>query len=572
METYAQFNYADVNHTRISLNRSLQRVFMDRSSGKRDAGGSVTPRKAYSATAFKEAATEGNQSAQFCNRIGCSGRIKFGQNARTGISDKSKHSKPSFRSSSGNEVTGRSSRSNYEVTTAKRSCHDSTRKVSSQVTSVSLESSLPTESAVPRVVSSLSNPSGYKSVSMTTSRDVNMTEAGTSNASTSVGPRKIFRYKSGLHNQSTSPDSPVSSASKSSALEPFNRINGSRYGLRNLRCNSLSDAIQPTCSQLESESVRKNFIKKRSSEGESSSSFRGRKNTASPNIDRRTSSTTTGGSVSDLAYSSSASVEDNNGSSSTWNRRRSMDVNARMRFRQDGRNSSSAREPAVSFSRNDYEMPLNVDDGSSLQQFSVTGARSHRSNSNSDNSSSRTPFGSADSELTHLMNHDVLRLFNMDGIAEVLLALERIEQDEELTHEQILALETSLFLSGLNLYDQHRDMRLDIDNMSYEELLALEERMGTVSTALSEEAVSKCLTRSIYETTPSKVEFTGSGKDGDDTKCSICQEEFATGDEIGNLVECQHGYHATCINQWLQVKNWCPICKASAAAPSSPPS
>lgn len=34
--------------------------------------------------------------------------------------------------------------------------------------------------------------------------------------------------------------------------------------------------------------------------------------------------------------------------------------------------------------------------------------------------------------------------------------------------QQILALETRLFLSSLNLYDQHRDMRLDIDNMSYE--------------------------------------------------------------------------------------------------------
>lgn len=81
---------------------------------------------------------------------------------------------------------------------------------------------------------------------------------------------------------------------------------------------------------------------------------------------------------------------------------------------------------------------------------------------------------------------------------QVLLALERIEQAEEMTHEvlslcllynackleillvtlfpypqQILALETSLFLSGLNLYDQHRDMRLDIDNMSYEVGFAL---------------------------------------------------------------------------------------------------
>jgi hypothetical protein len=34
-------------------------------------------------------------------------------------------------------------------------------------------------------------------------------------------------------------------------------------------------------------------------------------------------------------------------------------------------------------------------------------------------------------------------------------------------------LETNLFLSGLGLHDQHHDMRLDIDNMSYEVLLPL---------------------------------------------------------------------------------------------------
>lgn len=528
----------------------------------------MTPRKTYSATSFKEAASQGNQSTQFCNRIGCSGRLKFNQNARIGISDESKCSKPSFHTSSGNEVTGKSSRSNSVVTNAQRSCLDSRRKMFPQVTSDPSGSSLSTESETPGVVSSPSNLNRYRSVSMTSSREVNMTEAGSSSASTSVVPQKTFRYKSGLRNQSTSAASPVPSASKSSALEPFNRINGSRYGLRNLRCNSISDAIPPSCSQLESESVRKNVIKKRSSEGESSSSNRGRKNTASPNIDRHTSPTTTDVSTSDSAYSSSAPVDDSSGSSSTRNRR-STNVNARMSFssRQDGRNRSSIREPAVSFSRNDYEIPLNVSDGRSSQQFSVSGSRSHRrSSNNSENSSSRTSFASAESGSTHLMNRDVLRRFNMDGIAEILLALERIEQDDELTHEQILALETSLFLSGLNLYDQHRDMRLDIDNMSYEELLALEERMGSVSTALSEEALSKCLMRSTY---PSKVELTGLGEDGDDIKCSICQEEYVTGDEIGNLVECRHGYHATCINQWLQQKNWCPVCKASAAPSQS---
>ncbi|KAI3497006.1 hypothetical protein L1887_39386 [Cichorium endivia] len=89
------------------------------------------------------------------------------------------------------------------------------------------------------------------------------------------------------------------------------------------------------------------------------------------------------------------------------------------------------------------------------------------------------------------------RRFTLDGIADVLPALDRIEQNKELTYEQLLALEANLFLGGLNLYDQHRDMRLDIDNMSYEELLALEEKMGTVSTSLSKEELSKCIKKYI---------------------------------------------------------------------------
>ncbi|EPS65197.1 hypothetical protein M569_09581 [Genlisea aurea] len=65
----------------------------------------------------------------------------------------------------------------------------------------------------------------------------------------------------------------------------------------------------------------------------------------------------------------------------------------------------------------------------------------------------------------------MFRLDDIGGATEILLALERIEQDEDLTHEQVVALEMSLFLTGLSLYDQYRDMRLDIDHMSYEVLL-----------------------------------------------------------------------------------------------------
>ncbi|GKE52932.1 hypothetical protein Tco_1488088, partial [Tanacetum coccineum] len=38
------------------------------------------------------------------------------------------------------------------------------------------------------------------------------------------------------------------------------------------------------------------------------------------------------------------------------------------------------------------------------------------------------------------------------------------------------------------------------DNMSYEELLALEERIGNVNTGLTEENISMCMKQNIYVT------------------------------------------------------------------------
>ncbi|KAG8375337.1 hypothetical protein BUALT_Bualt10G0089700 [Buddleja alternifolia] len=519
---------------------------MDVCSGKRGVGSITAPRKGYN-VASKNAATEREQNAQFCNRIGCSGRIKYSQNTKVGSSDKAKCSKPSCHPSHGNEITANSSRSSSIMTSSKKLQLDSKRKLSSQLKFDPTESNLSTESEL--MSSSSSSPTGYQSKSRKNSGMITVTEIGSSSSvSSNVRPRKPFHQKS-------DPAFSVPSVSKSPALRPFSGSNGS-----------------PSCSSPESKSLGKNVMKKRSPEGESSLSSRGRKSTY-------------GISITESGQSSSASGDSN----STWNRR-STNVNTRMRLSspQNGRNCSSVREPSNSLSRNpNDERPFNIGGRSSSRQFSgnvsLSDSRSYSfSSSNDDNPSARMPFTSSEPSFSF-------------GIAEVLLALERLEQDEELTHEQVITLETSLFLSGLNLYDQHRDMRLDIDNMSYEvsffffilfvlidgallligfdlnlpDLLALEERMGTVSTAVSEEAMSKCVRRGVYQSTPSEERITGSAEDGDDIKCSICQEEYVTGDEIGKLAECQHGYHETCINQWLRVKNWCPICKASAAPSQS---
>uniref|UniRef100_A0A0D9X5Q3 RING-type E3 ubiquitin transferase n=1 Tax=Leersia perrieri TaxID=77586 RepID=A0A0D9X5Q3_9ORYZ len=107
--------------------------------------------------------------------------------------------------------------------------------------------------------------------------------------------------------------------------------------------------------------------------------------------------------------------------------------------------------------------------------------------------------------------------------------------------------------------DRHRGMRMDIDNMSYEELLALGETIGTVSTGLSDDELSKCLKRILYVPSAST-----SHEDGD-IKCIVCQEEYLSDEEVAEMA-CKHYYHIACIQQWLRQKNWCPICKSVGSA------
>ncbi|AQK84231.1 E3 ubiquitin-protein ligase MBR2 [Zea mays] len=106
--------------------------------------------------------------------------------------------------------------------------------------------------------------------------------------------------------------------------------------------------------------------------------------------------------------------------------------------------------------------------------------------------------------------------------------------------------------------DPHWDMRLDIDDMSYEELLALGERIGNVNTGLADEKLSSCVT---------EIPCCSSARTHDDNesaRCVICLEDYKFEDSVGKL-KCNHKYHADCIKKWLQVKNACPVCKASAA-------
>ncbi|KAJ0965622.1 hypothetical protein J5N97_026760 [Dioscorea zingiberensis] len=410
------------------------------------------------------------------------------------------------------------------------------------------------------------NPDSLDSTQGSSTNTTRMLASGNS-----ISTSRSHRQKPGNINQDTYSSSAKRcsvSRSTSETSKPVSQTNGTgsqKYGLKNLGCTSISDVL-PTSwpSSNVNHDTRVQSVKKRPSEGESSSA-RGKSIIGSSSEGRLGSqhSRLPGPGVSTpeplIAQGSRNSSRPSSGGGALSVRTRPAPAReTRMRLSEQGDNSTSSHlEPLVIpelqvYTQDVPEIPLRA---YPLPPPPVPCDSFRRRGSSSRSSHNRSLPRSEERSRQH---------YNMETAAEVLLALERIEHDEDLSFEQLMVLEMNLYLGGMSFHDQHRDMRMDIDNMSYEELLALEEKIGTVSTALTEEAISKCLKRSIFLCPTLAPAFTTCR---DDIKCSICQEEYVSGDEVGRLT-CEHRYHVACIHQWLRLKNWCPICKSSAV-PSS---
>lgn len=134
--------------------------------------------------------------------------------------------------------------------------------------------------------------------------------------------------------------------------------------------------------------------------------------------------------------------------------------------------------------------------------------------------------------------------------------MDLMRRGENLRFEDVVLLDPSVLFGMIDTRDRHRDMRLDIDNMTYEELLALEESIGDVNTGLGEETILNLLKEKKYLSMAMKTKIL-------DEPCCVCQDEYKDGEDIGAL-DCGHEFHSACIKQWLMHKNLCPICKTTA--------
>ncbi|XP_037452658.1 E3 ubiquitin-protein ligase RLIM-like [Triticum dicoccoides] len=389
-----------------------------------------------------------------------------------------------------------------------------------------------------------------------------------------VRSASLSSCSSSFSNQPSIPRIPIAGVKPSNSLVSGEQRRGPR-GLKNLSCTSVSDVLPSGCS---SDSVRTSSfdaMRKRTSDGESSSRSRvisdpsslGHSHTIYPSISGPRIRTTEESVRQQTLRSRSRNIQDSAVSVRT---RRTSPRDTRFRLSEEredamfhlnestaGNQQSVGADFSVEEDSSESSIrPVSVELPHAIYSSSRQGSSTRTARRTSSSRFEQSPPQTFRSLARERGGH---RRINMEGIAEVLLVLERIEQEAELTYEQLRVLETNLLLGAFASHDQHSDMRMDIDNMSYEELLALEERIGYVSTALSEEQFAKCIRRRLYRPVAAK----GNRSVIDDIKCSICQEEFVKSEEVGRL-PCEHQYHVCCIRQWLLQKNWCPVCKTPA--------
>lgn len=110
---------------------------------------------------------------------------------------------------------------------------------------------------------------------------------------------------------------------------------------------------------------------------------------------------------------------------------------------------------------------------------------------------------------------------------------------------------------------------VDPDNLSYEELSALGDAVGTVDAGVSQADVDSLPV--VFYAQLRRDTCTSSGAAAEEEKeevmdeeeeeeqCAVCRVEFEGEDEV-KVLPCKHHYHVDCIEQWLKRKKVCPVC------------
>ncbi|XP_016398459.1 E3 ubiquitin-protein ligase Arkadia-like isoform X3 [Sinocyclocheilus rhinocerous] len=102
---------------------------------------------------------------------------------------------------------------------------------------------------------------------------------------------------------------------------------------------------------------------------------------------------------------------------------------------------------------------------------------------------------------------------------------------------------------------------------TYEDLLHLEERLGTVNRGASQGTIERCTYPHKYKKRKlhGKQEEEEGAEEDTEEKCTICLSILEEGEDVRRL-PCMHLFHQLCVDQWLLTNKKCPICRVDIEA------
>lgn len=139
------------------------------------------------------------------------------------------------------------------------------------------------------------------------------------------------------------------------------------------------------------------------------------------------------------------------------------------------------------------------------------------------------------------------------------LHFEELEGEEEAWRLQLAGVQGpaarrrgSGLLRRLFFRNAQRDREPEMEEMGYEEMLEIAERIGEVKNR----GASR---REIDRLPTERVGKAGGGS------CSICLENIRSGNSMRRL-PCFHAFHVKCIDSWLIQNKICPVCRVAIDA------
>ncbi|XP_061116515.1 E3 ubiquitin-protein ligase ARK2C, partial [Conger conger] len=108
---------------------------------------------------------------------------------------------------------------------------------------------------------------------------------------------------------------------------------------------------------------------------------------------------------------------------------------------------------------------------------------------------------------------------------------------------------------------------------SYEELLQLEDRLGSVNRGAVQTTIERYTFPHKYKKRkPVDMKISMDEEESDiDEKCTICLSMLEDGEDVRRL-PCMHLFHQACVDQWLATSRKCPICRVDIETQLTPDS